>query len=146
MVKRKDTGEYLYYIYLYTTRKQYVIHKANESLHMRIKWDFNTFYMRCWLRLLRHSQSCYYTLCPSPWYILEVLIVTSCLIFTHRLILAIVLYKVKSCQVQRLPELSLVEFFGHHKIFQISVICPNFHRVCSTFKKLLLFFKSLDNC
>ena len=58
-------------------RKQYVVHKANESLYMRMKWGFNTFYMRCWLKLLWHSQSCCHTLCPSPWYILEVSIITS---------------------------------------------------------------------
>jgi len=76
LVKCKDTGEYLCYIYLYTMRKQYIVHEANESLYMRIKWGFNTFYMRCWLRLLWHSQSCCHTLCPSPWYILEVSIIT----------------------------------------------------------------------
>ena len=71
MVKYKDTGEYLYYRYLCTTRKQYIVHEANELLYMRRKRGWSTYYMRYWLRLLQCSQSyCHYSLFYSmlhPW-------------------------------------------------------------------------------
>ena len=57
MVKCKDIEEYLYYIYLYTTRKQYIVHETNKSLYMRRKRGWSIYYMRCWLRLLQCSQS-----------------------------------------------------------------------------------------
>ena len=43
---------------------------------VRIKQGYSTYYMRHWLRLLQHSQSCHHTLCPSPCCILEALIIT----------------------------------------------------------------------
>ena len=35
MVKHKDTGEYLHYIYWYVMRKQYPMHEAYESDNMK---------------------------------------------------------------------------------------------------------------
>ena len=57
-------------------RKHYVVHEASESLYMRIKWGFNTFYIRCWLRLLQCSQLYHHALNLSLCCILKVLIVT----------------------------------------------------------------------
>ena len=50
-------------------RKQYIVHEANKSLYMRRKQDWSTYYMRCWLRLLWHSQSyCHHSLPDSMLY------------------------------------------------------------------------------
>ena len=43
---------------------------------LRMKQDHNTYYMRCWLRLLWCSQSCCHTLNLSLWCILKALIIT----------------------------------------------------------------------
>ena len=71
MVKHKDIGEYLCYIYLYTMRKQYIVYEANESLYMRRKRGWSTYYMRCWLRLLQCSWSYHHYPLPysmlHPW-------------------------------------------------------------------------------
>ena len=42
---------------------------------LRMKQGWNTYYMRCWLRLLWCSQSYCHTLNPSSWYILEASII-----------------------------------------------------------------------
>ena len=44
-----------------------------------MKQGKSIYYMRCWLRQLRHSRLCHHILCPSPWCILEALIVISTL-------------------------------------------------------------------
>ena len=53
--------------------------------------------------------------------------------------------KVEASQVQRLLGLATVEFLGHHEVFQVLVVRPDFYRVLGSFQKVPPFFQRADD-
>jgi len=52
--------------------------------------------------------------------------------------------EVEMSQVQRPLDLVTVEFLSCHEVLQVLVVCPDFHRVTSSFQKVPSLFQYTD--